>query len=111
MISRFGAPFSSTPLDVATGGLVLAHAGEHDGVQGPVELAVPAPAEPVPTRVTRGSRDRTRARDLSEGALGTDPARVGPHRQNGRGRGRARTSPTGTGRARPPGRSGAAGCP
>ena len=44
-------------LDVGLGGLVAAHPGDGDGVDGAVELAVAEPVEPVPVGPAGGHRD------------------------------------------------------
>src|SRR6201996_306136 len=68
--------------DVVAGGLVGAGAGDDDGVQGPVELAVPAAAEPVPDGPPGGGGDGGDAGELGEGGLGADPAPVGEGQQD-----------------------------
>jgi hypothetical protein len=53
-------------------------AGEHDGVQRPVELTIAAPVEAMPHDLARGRLDRRRATQVGEGGLRAQPAGVGP---------------------------------
>jgi hypothetical protein len=51
-----GLAFGAAALDVGQGGRVVAHTGDGDDVQGPVELAVAEAVEPVPVGAAGGHR-------------------------------------------------------
>jgi hypothetical protein len=53
-------------------------AQHHDGVQGPIQLPVPAPVEAMADHLTGGRRHRGRPSQHGEGGLRTEPARMGP---------------------------------
>ena len=70
--------FGEAALHVALGGRVLAHADEHDGVQGAVELAVTAAVQAMTDDGARGRFDRCDAGEPGEGRLGAHPAAMRP---------------------------------
>src|SRR6266516_2240963 len=84
-----GLAFGAAALDVGQGGRVIAHPGDGDDVQGPVELAVAEANEPVPAGAAGGHRDRRRSRQHGERCLAADPPGVGPGQQDLRGAERA----------------------
>src|SRR3954463_14848007 len=54
----WGSSFGGSARDVGAGLGVEAHARQHDGVQGSVELSVAATVEPVADDLSRRGRDR-----------------------------------------------------
>ena len=52
-----GLALSPSPLGIGAGGWVIAQPGQHDQVQGLVELAIAGAIQPHPYRLAAGSRD------------------------------------------------------
>src|SRR4029077_6305287 len=87
-----GFAFGGAPLGVGLGGGVVAQAGQRDGVQGAVELAVTVAVEPEAPRGAAAAAvcgDGGGAAEHGEGGLGADPAGVGPGAQDRGGGDRA----------------------
>lgn len=77
-----GLALGGAPLDVGTGLDIVAHPGQDDGVQRPVQSSVAAAIEPVSHGVARGCWDRAGAGDLGHRGLAADPAGMRPHAQH-----------------------------
>src|SRR5690242_1888530 len=63
-------------LDVGAGAGVIAHATQHDGVQGVVGCAVAAAVEPVSVGAAGAGRDRCHSAQVGEGGLAAKPVGV-----------------------------------
>ena len=74
--------FGCSAGDVGLGGGVDARAGQHDGVQCPIELAIPASIEAVAGGQPGGRGDRSGSREHGEGDFGPKPARMRPADQH-----------------------------
>ena len=70
MISFFGQSFGGAAFDVGAGALVVAHADQHDGVQGVVGCAVAAAVEAVAVGAPGGGRDRGGPGEVGERGFG-----------------------------------------
>ena len=70
----FGLAFSRASVDVVDRALVASPAGEHDRVQGAVELAVAAAVEAVADRLAGAAGDRSHAGEPGESRFGAEPA-------------------------------------
>ena len=81
--------FGESSRDVVLGCCVVLAAVEDDRVQGAVELAVAAAAEPVPGGLAARGRHRRDAGESGEGRLGAQPAAVRPGDDHLRGDDRA----------------------
>jgi hypothetical protein len=57
-------------------------AEHHDGVQGPIQLPVPATIQAMADHLARGRLDRGRPGEHGEGGLGAEAARMGPADQH-----------------------------
>jgi hypothetical protein len=53
-------------------------AQHHDGVQGPIQLPVPATIQAMADQLARGRLDRGRPSQHGKGGLGAESARMGP---------------------------------
>ena len=71
-----GFAFGEAAGDVVLGGGVVQSPVEDDGVEGAVELAVTAAAEPMSGSLTAGGGDRGDAGEPREGCFGAKPAWV-----------------------------------
>ena len=65
---------------IGPGRPVMDLAQHHDGVQGPIQLPVPAPIQPMTDDLAGGRLDRGRPSQHGEGGLGAESARMGPAR-------------------------------
>lgn len=62
--------------DVAAGGVVVAHADDHDPVERPVRVAAAAPVESVADGLARRRRLRACSAELRERSFGVEPVGV-----------------------------------
>jgi hypothetical protein len=77
-----GLAFGTAVLDVGDGRWVAAHAGDGDGVDGAVELAVAEAVEPVAVGAAGGDRDGRGAGEHAEGGFAVNASGVGPGQQD-----------------------------
>jgi len=69
---RLGQALGGAPLDVGSGGRMVAHADDHDAVQGGVGLAVTAAVQAVADGRAGGGFGRRRSAEHGEGGLGAE---------------------------------------
>jgi hypothetical protein len=72
-----GLSLGGAPGDVGPSSRAAAHPGERDGVDGAVQVPVPAAVEPVPDSSPAAGRDGAGAAERGERGLAAAPARVG----------------------------------
>jgi hypothetical protein len=84
-----GRALSTPPLGIGADRRVIAQPGQHDQVQGLVELAVPGAVQPHPHRLAAGRGDGSGAAQHGEGGIAWAAARMGPGAQHDRGHDRA----------------------
>src|SRR5690606_21221694 len=72
----FGEAFGGAAFDVGAGGRVVAHAGEHDPVEGGVGLPVSSPVEPVAAGPPGGGGQWCGGAEHGERGLRVQPVRV-----------------------------------